>query len=337
MRHPLRFLIAFLVVAGPLLFGGAGPTMAQQTPFGVAAPTGQRSAPPARTAAPTLFGKLWVWIQTTQRDLHRQLAGAIRRIKGGEGISAIWLLAGLSFFYGVVHAAGPGHGKAVISSYVLANEKTVRRGIVLSFLASLVQAMSAVVLVTIFAVLLNAAGVQIKDSARHMETASYGLIALVGAWLLWSQVRRIWFGAGAHHHSHGHDHGDGDACHAHAHMPDARQIEKAADWKSAAAIVFAVGLRPCTGAILVLVFAFANGLFLAGIGATFAMALGTAITVSALAVLAVVSREVAVRLAGPGSRWADRVFNSVALAGAVLVLGLGIVLFAGSLGPARPF
>ncbi len=340
-------LFVFLASLAFCLFD-AVPACAQKSPFGVAQPATEKVAPSAlpasRSANPlsAAIGKFWIWVQTTQRDLHRQLASAIQKLKKGEGLTAAWLLVSLSFFYGVVHAAGPGHGKAVISSYVLANERTVRRGVVLSFLASLMQAVSAIVLVSILAVLLNAVGVQISSAARNLESASYALVTLVGAWLLFSQLRRMRYrghsgihasAVGNHHHAHD----QADDCCGHAHMPGAQDVEQAQDWKSAAAIILAVGLRPCTGAILVLVFAFANGLYFAGVGATFAMALGTAITVSTLAILAVGSRELAVKLAGPGSRVADTVFNIAALTGAGLVLLLGVVLFAGSLTTARPF
>ena len=96
-------------------------------------------------------------------------------------------------------------------------------------------------------------------------------------------------------------------------------------------------MRPCTGAILVLVFALTQGLFWAGVFATFAMALGTAITVSALAVLAVVSREWAARMTGGQAVWMDRIYTLAALSGSALVLLMGLVLLWGSLAPARPF
>ena len=81
--------------------------------------------------------------------MQRELAGAVKRLKSGNALSALFFLAGLSFVYGIVHAAGPGHGKAIISSYVVANEETVRRGILVSFLAAFVQGLAAVVLVLI--------------------------------------------------------------------------------------------------------------------------------------------------------------------------------------------
>ena len=63
--------------------------------------------------------------------------------------SAVWTLLALSFPYGIVHAAGPGHGKAVVSSYLLATRQTLRNGIVLAFMASLAQAVGAIALILV--------------------------------------------------------------------------------------------------------------------------------------------------------------------------------------------
>lgn len=327
----------------------AGESRAQSSPFQVPTPGTTTSAP---SSAPTIMGqtepgawtRFWAWIQTTQQNLHRSLAKAVRNLKNEGSLAAGWVLASLSFLYGIVHAAGPGHGKAVISSYVIANERTVRRGIILSFLAAGVQALTAVVIVGVLAVILNAAGLRIRELATWMETASYALIAIVGAWLLVSQLRRAIVpksSSHSHGHHHGHDHHhhdhDGDACCNHGHMPQPDQLDGDLDIKKAAAIVLAVGIRPCTGALIVLVFALAQGIFLAGVGATFAMALGTAITVSALAALAVGSKAVALRLAGGKGVWANRISLVAGIGGSAFVLLLGAMLFIGSLGPARPF
>jgi ABC-type nickel/cobalt efflux system permease component RcnA len=103
------------------------------------------------------------------------------------------------------------------------------------------------------------------------------------------------------------------------------------------AVVFSVGIRPCTGAILVLVFALTQGLFWAGVAATFAMAFGTAITVAALASLALGSRELALRLGGANAMWANAVWTACAIGGALIICLFGTLLFIASLGPARPF
>ena len=118
-----------------------------------------------------------------QAEFYRASRRIIRAAKT-DG-SAVWTLLGVSFVYGIFHAAGPGHGKAVISSYLVANEETWRRGIVLSFASALLQAFVAVAIVGIAAALLNATARQMCDAERVIELASYALIALVGARLIW--------------------------------------------------------------------------------------------------------------------------------------------------------
>jgi ABC-type nickel/cobalt efflux system permease component RcnA len=251
----------------------------------------------------------------------------------------------------VLHAAGPGHGKAVISSYVLADGRTVRRGVLLSFMAAGVQALSAVALVGILIVSLRWTGLQAKAMEAWLETASWALVALIGAWLLYTQLRGALAPAhahadgaghhhhhGHHHHGHHHHHHHGDACEVCAHLPAPSQLEGDWSWRRALSLAFAVGIRPCTGAILVLIFAIGQGLWWAGVFSTFAMAIGTAITVSALAALAVGFREATARIAGKGSsKWGDRVQLAAGVGGAGLVLVLGVAFFVGSLGSVQPF
>src|SRR6516162_2290272 len=123
------------------------------------------------------------WILAEQAKFYLKLSSLIRASKA-DG-SAAYTLLGISFIYGVFHAAGPGHGKAVISSYLVANEETWRRGVILSFASALLQAIVAVAIVGIAAVLLNATAGQMCSAERVIELVSYALIALVGARLIW--------------------------------------------------------------------------------------------------------------------------------------------------------
>jgi nickel/cobalt exporter len=360
MRMGISLKPVALIIAALLLCCSA---FAQQSPpakspFGVPAPSAERPAvsPPSQpTAAPGLFQRSANWLLEKQALMHRELASAVRRFKTTDPFSAALLLAAISFGYGVLHAAGPGHGKAVISSYVLADGQTVRRGVLLSFMAAFVQALSALVLVAILILVLRSTGLQIKAAEAWLETLSWAFVAGVGGWLLYVQLRSAFAPAAAHAHGHGHahhhagrshthghhhhHHGHGAECEACAHMPAPSQLKGDWSWRRAFALAFAVGIRPCTGAILVLVFAIGQGLWWAGVFSTLAMALGTAITVSALATIAVGSRELAKRLAGTSgsSKWVDRVQMAAGIGGAGLVLVLGLAFFVGSLGSAQPF
>ncbi|WP_269932382.1 nickel/cobalt transporter [Aminobacter sp. HY435] len=306
-----------------------------------------------------LFSGLLNWINVHQQQFYRSLTGSLKAMRDGES-GGTWLLVGLSFAYGIFHAAGPGHGKAVISSYMLANEVALRRGVVLSFVSAFLQGLTAVVLMALVFLVLRGTSVSMTNATWFLETVSYALIAAFGAWLLWKKLRPMAFGlagstpahslsaahAGhdhAHHdHDHSHDHhahhDHGHHHHAevcstcgHAHAPDPKRLEgRHFDWRTAWSAVAAVGIRPCSGALIVLSFAFLNGLWAGGILSVFAMALGTAITVSALAIMAVTAKNWAVAVAGDG-RAGNRVHNAIEIGGAALVLLLGLTLLAASL------
>lgn len=286
------------------------------------------------------------WVNVQQQEFYRALTDALKTMRDGGG--GTWTLVGLSFAYGVFHAAGPGHGKAVISSYMLANEVALRRGIMLSFVSALLQALTAIVVMLAVFLLLRGTAISMTDATRVLEIASYALVTLFGAWLLW---KKAWprlaalFGrrpaaslSAAHAHRHGHDHhghhhhaGEVCATCGHSHAPDPAMLSgDRFDWRTAWSAVAAVGLRPCSGALIVLTFAFLNGLWAAGILSVLAMAAGTAITVAALATIAVTGKNWAVALAGDG-RLGNRVHAAIEIAGAALVFVLGLLLLSASL------
>ncbi len=299
------------------------------------------------------------WIAAQQASFYQSLTAALGRLK--TDWNAFWILGGLSFLYGVFHAAGPGHGKLVISSYMLANERQVRRGIGLSFAAAFMQSAVAIGFVGIAAAILGLSSVAMGAMVGWVEIAAYSLVALLGLWLIarklfgWGhshahedghshgqQLRDAHgrlpddphfghdHGPGGHHHGHDHHHDHDDhAAHAHLHVVPAEATR--GDWREQLGVVLAVGLRPCSGALVVLVFALSQGILLAGIVAVLLMGLGTAITVSVLAVIAVYAKDVARRLAGGSGTFANALVWWAELAGAVIVFAFGAVMVLASL------
>ena len=283
----------------------------QKSPFGVTAPQA-----PVPVGGGFLRENL-SWIYEQQAAFYKRLTGIVKEAK--EDGSAVWLLMGLSFLYGIFHAAGPGHGKVVISSYVLANEQSAKRGMVISFLAAFMQGVVAVALIGAAVFVFNLTSFAVTEATHWFEGASYALIALLGVYLLWQKgvqpylksktvlvtnVGPIVHEADCHHHEahahhhhdhahshdhhdhHGHDHHHHDhdhECGCGGHAVDPSTMQDPLSFRSAWAAIVSVGLRPCSGALIVLVFASAQGLFLVGVASTFAMALGTAITVTTLA------------------------------------------------------
>ena len=133
-----------------------------------------------------------LWVRDKQQAFYRQLAGALRDIKSSTGLAASWTLVLLSFGYGVFHAAGPGHGKVVISAWLLATENQLRRGILISFMSAIIQALTAIVLVSVLFLVVASVGSTARNLAGLLESASYALIGAMGLYLVWTALRRYW-------------------------------------------------------------------------------------------------------------------------------------------------
>ena len=297
-----------------------------------------------RNVAP--FQQVTQWVSSQQIRFFQSLTEAIRNITQDSRFVG-WLIV-LSFLYGVFHAAGPGHGKAVLASYMLATPVAARRGILLSFLAAGAQAVTAIVAVGVLAVALKATSMRIADSVWMLERISYGIVMLFGIWLVWRKIAvplLAWLqpapqpkalGADvptAHHHDH--IHGPDCGC-GHSHSVGAELLEGEFRWRDALAIVTSIGLRPCSGAVVVLVFAMGQGLAWAGVASVLAMAVGTAITVSAIVLMAVFGKGLALRISAGEGRGAMLSMRLIEAFGALLVLAFGSVLFVASLGPRPP-
>jgi ABC-type nickel/cobalt efflux system permease component RcnA len=274
------------------------------------------------------------WVISQQAGFHRELVTLVRAISKEGSPILLWGLVSTSFFYGVFHAAGPGHGKAVISAYMLASKAPLRRGISLAFLCAGVQAVMAVVVILVLSQVFSLAGKAMQIS-RFFEIASFAAVGLIGVWIL-VRLLRGQSGCGhdhsndhpeSHHHAHGHSHAHAHD-HSHAHDSHAccssHEQEAKTARRSIWAMVVAVGIRPCTGAVLVLLFSLSAGIFVWGLVATFAMALGTAITVAALAGVSVFVRDTGLALSSEHQVWRQRVsraFGFVAAFALIIISG----------------
>lgn len=339
------------VTCGDVPVAAATTAIEAATQVAEARPTMPFGGPPPEPGLNLPRTGFFGWVQNQQRSFYGAMTSSLDALR--TDWTAFWVLGGLSFLYGVFHAAGPGHGKVVISSYVLANETQLRRGVLLSVLSALLQSLVAVVFVLIAAGILGMTSIAMGDAANWIGIASYGLVVLLGLWL----VARKVFGWGhghrhedmahkAHEHLHGHDehdHGHHDHHHGHdhahhhdhgAHDDHVHVVTPQAatgSLREQLGVVLAVGLRPCSGALVVLVFALSQGLLPAGIAAVFLMGAGTAITVAALATIAVTAKGLARRIGGADNPVTTAVVWWVELLGAVAVLAFGVLLLIASL------
>ncbi|WP_411796339.1 nickel/cobalt transporter [Halomonas sp. A29] len=272
-----------------------------------------------------------------QRDFHRSLTMAISEFSATPSPGAWAALLGVSFGYGVFHAAGPGHGKAVLTTYLLSQGGAVRRALTLSFAASLLQGLVAIGLVVVLVHGLGWVTRQAMGSVAWVEQASFLMVTLLGGWLCLRAIRQLRRPVAghmhephghSHHHEHHHDHGhhahDPACCGGHHHVDPSQ----AADWRTALATVVAIGIRPCSGGVLLLGAATLLGQFMVGVAAVMVMALGTALTVSGLALASVMARGWAERQLAKqsGMQRVGRLMSWAALGGGLAIMALGISL-----------
>lgn len=274
------------------------------------------------------------WIMVQQAALHRQLAGAIRLV-AEHGWAATWPLIGISLMYGVFHAAGPGHGKAVIATYLGTSATRLRRGLVLSVLSALLQGLVAIALVEIVVGMLGYSLRQAQGTATQLENLSFALVALLGGILVvrslmalyrrWRQppvAKGSLFAGNGKMQSYCADCGG-------FHRLGRAHLDQPLTWRTGVPLVLSIGLRPCTGAILVLLVAYSLGLRWVGIASVLAMSIGTALTVALLAGAVVALRKGLLQLLGMHTQPRPRLqlaFDLVGLAGGLLILGIGIAL-----------
>jgi ABC-type nickel/cobalt efflux system permease component RcnA len=286
------------------------------------------------------MGLLERWSADGQRDTQNAMARIVRALRAGEPGAALGLL-GLCFAYGFFHAAGPGHGKVLIGGYGLAQKVSLWRLSVLSVAASLAQALAAVLLVHGALWAFGWGRGQMETAAEGwFAPASYAAIGLVGLWLATRGSLRLWRARKVlrtvavplvhdHHHHHHHDHArdhahghahddDDDGGCGHAHGPTTEQVAGVNSVRDAIFLIGAIAIRPCTGAIFLLLITASMGIAGMGILGAFAMGLGTASVTLAVAVAATGLRESLV------SQWSDG--RTALRAGAALEIAAGAMV-----------
>jgi nickel/cobalt transporter (NicO) family protein len=308
MTHLLRrgaFLIALVIGLGL-----AGPTLAN--PFARdAAPAAGERAEPERVSGPlAAFGRAMI---TFQRESNRLISQHMRAVRDGESMAPVLVAAALAFLYGVVHALGPGHGKLVVVSYFLAREARIVRGLLMGLQIAVFHVLSAMVVVALADLLLRRAFGGPPAEVAEVRLASYGLIALIGALMLVQAVRR------SRQRRAGQAVGDG--CCGHAHAKGGEQ----------GALSLGVGLVPCTGSMLILLYAMANDILLAGMVLVAAIAAGMAITMGALGLLSIVARQAVASRLGSNSRGSSVLAVVSDYGGALVITAIGAGLMWSSL------
>lgn len=299
-----------------------------------------------------VLGALWLWqawpqvvmrSALWQREVNIQMSTLLKAVAENPTRAGGTLLL-FSFVYGVLHALGPGHGKVVITTWLATHPSKLKPAIGLTLASSLLQGLVAILLVVVVLSLLALPARQLHLSGYWLEKGSYLLVGVLGLLLCWRALKRLRqllhapkFRAFTPHHVHHDNCGCG-----HQHLPTQSQLQNGGDWRARLVIVLSMGMRPCSGAIMVLLFSKVIGVFAWGVASALAMAAGTSLTISGLALLVHGFRQLAVKLSGKRAPvlWRQIGWTTLALAGGVVLVSAAVVMWMSALPPGgglRPF
>ena len=264
------------------------------------------------------FDAVHRFIEASQREMQSTLAAAVRHLRAGDP-GAVTALLVACFSYGFIHAAGPGHGKVLIAGYGVGRRVPLLRLSLLALGSSLAQSLVAIGLVFAGITLLGWTRAQMVGVTEDvMRPLSYAAILLLGLWLVWRGVARLLrqVRVADADRDHGQDHVHGDHC-GHAHGPTLAEAAQVTGWRDAAGLIAGIAMRPCTGALFLLILTWQMGIFAFGVAGVLAMGAGTAAVTVGVAMFAVWAREGAIASL-PGAR--------IAQALPVMELGTGLVV-----------
>lgn len=275
-----------------------------------------------------LIDNAWHALIEFQRQVNAGVAIHMRALETGHSFAAFFLGLGVAFLYGMVHALGPGHGKFVIMSYFMGREVFVLRGLVMALQMAVVHVIAAVVIVWVADILLKTSlGIGLAD-VPGVRAGSFLIIAAIGVYMLYQAVR----GSRGHTHTHDHPHDHSHDHHHHGHSHD--HAHGASHATEGGLIALAVGMVPCPGAVLVMLYAIANDMIYPGFLLVAAMSAGIGLTIAILGVATILLRQFATRfIENSGGGVAVARFRTLSnTVGALLVTVIGTVSFFAFLG-----
>lgn len=296
-----------------------------------------------------------------QKGINEQIIDLLYSAQTQLLASGISLIS-LAFIYGVLHSLGPGHGKLIVTTYLATHPTKVKISLVLTILSALLQAVVAILVVSVLLMVFNSTMREVNDEANKLITLSFYSVVILGLIIIWRNLKALFKAiysrpapikitaikpvikktnhanpaSQANNHNHGtngHIHSNDCGC-GHVHFAGAEDINKASSIKEYLAIIFSVGLRPCTGAIMVLLFSNTLGLYWLGIVSAFFMSIGTALTTSSIAIMTTVGTKLVQGYLKSGKTTSKNtatktnVHTMIKLTGGMLLVLTGAILLA---------
>jgi ABC-type nickel/cobalt efflux system permease component RcnA len=292
-----RILISIL-----LIFILQSISFTQQSPF---APKKEDNKKKKTVQYPSFIQKIFKRISPIQHRLNNKLAELTQKLKEEKSLKTFLLIIFISFVFGVVHGMGPGHGKTITFSYFLSNKKAnIKTGILMGSLIAFMHACSALIIVlTLYAIIKKSFLSSFENLSSIIRLISYGLITIIGLFLLLKSV---------------------------INPGKKKNFQTSKNYildKGMLPIIFAIGIIPCPGAVIILLFSISMEILKVGIISTFFMATGMAFTISSVGILTIITKKGILKLASDKNRLITIFQKALELIGASLILLFGLFLF----------
>lgn len=242
-----------------------------------------------------------------QKEFNKKLSILVNEIKSGKK-GAIFLIIFFSFLYGIIHAAGPGHGKTLVGSYFLSKNAPFVKGAIAGFSIAVIHSISAISIIGLIYLFIKKSTLVNFENYNHViRSISYSLIVLIGFFMITKTIYTIF--------KHKFFNNDENAF-----------IEKSIKNKDFKAIVSAAGIVPCPGAAMILIFSMNEGLFFIGIISVLFMSIGMALTITIIAEIIIISKKAGIFFLS-GKQKSGRIFQiSTELLSGIIILFFGIIL-----------
>ncbi len=242
-----------------------------------------------------------------QKTLNESMASITRSLQGSRSLAGLLFVMFVSLVYGMFHAAGPGHGKTIVSSFFLANDAKLRHSIVIGYMIAVVHALAALAVVLIlYYVIRGLFSVGIEQADHYIQLATFGIIAILGAVMLFGRIR----GKAHHHHLH------------------AEEATRNLSMRSLIGIAVPAGAIPCPGAVAVILFALSLHMLGVSVLSVIAISVGMGTTIAITGAIVILAKTGVVRALAGGHEERDSVLRRVIeIGGAAILFLFGLVLF----------
>jgi len=271
-----------------------------------------KKTPKREVKLPTFASRGFTKIALWQHQLNKKLTEQVKRLKANRNWETLLPLILISFLYGIIHAAGPGHGKVVVFSYFFSRRSSIKKGLLLGNLISLFHAVSGVTIVLMLYFFIKAAYLSSFEAiSQKIKLVSYSLIVMIGLALLINSIFSIKNNS--------------------SRFLKADASDTPPDGKGILPLALAIGVVPCPGVVIIMLFALSFNLLFTGLMMSLIMALGMAVTISIAGLMSILGQEGLLKSFSRNQKTQNLIQKGLTVFGSLLIIGFGGILLIGTL------